>query len=136
MGGFDIAMELVLVILLSVTLVHAIRLQRVLGAVRGDRAAFDSAITGFDGGARAAEASLAKLRDAADRVETQLRSAHALKDDLVFLSERGERLADQLEHLVRTGRGLASEPAETEAAAPPVRSAAERNLLLALQGRR
>lgn len=137
MGGVDILLELVLVGLLSVTLLHAIRLQRALGVMRQDRTAFDTAVSGFDGGVREAEASLIRLRDATDRVEGQLRTAEALKDDLAFLSDRGERLADQLEVLVRNGRGLGQpHAAPAEPAAPAVRSQAERNLVLALQARR
>lgn len=136
MGGVDILLELVLVGLLSVTLLHAVRLQRMLGALRQDRATFEAAVSGFDGGARDAEAGLLRLREAATQVDGQLRNATALKDDLLFLSERGERLADQLEALVRSGRGLGSAPPAAEPEPPPVRSQAERSLLLALQARR
>ena len=135
MGGIDILLELILVVLLGMTLLHAVRLQRSLAALRQDRAAFDAAVSDFDGGARQAEAGLLRLRDATDRLEGQLRSSGALKDDLVFLSERGERLADQLEALVRSGRGLGTAPPPPEPSTP-VRSQAERSLLLALQARR
>ncbi len=144
MGGIDIVLDLVLVSLLSVTLLQAVRLQRSLGALRQDRAAFESAVSGFDAGARDAEAATARLRTAADGMQAQLQAAGSLKDDLLFLSDRGERLADHLEALVRTGRGLeagglanglgsAAPPPQPE---PPVRSQAERSLLLALQARR
>ena len=136
MGGIDVVLELVLVGLLGFTLLHAVRLQRALAALREDRTAFDAAVSGFDGGARQAEAGLLRLREATERLEAQLRTSGALKDDLVFLSERGERLADQLETLVRSGRGLGTAPAAPEPPATPVRSQAERSLLLALQGRR
>ncbi len=71
-----------------------------------------------------------------------------MKEDLQFLSDRGERLADRLEQLVRGGRPPAAAPsnaadeveAEQEALVglpPPdigrVRSQAERDLLKALR---
>ena len=69
--------------------------------------AFDSAVAGFDGGTREAEIALGRLRDAMDQVSAHLRLAGALKDDLVFLSDRGESLADRLDTAVRTARPLA-----------------------------
>jgi hypothetical protein len=70
-----------------------------------------------------------------------------LKDDLLFLTERGERLADRLDLLVRAARPLASDPLpepaprpaerpQSDATDPPgthLRSQAERDLLRALR---
>jgi hypothetical protein len=63
-----------------------------------------------------------------------------LKDDLVFLLDRGERQADRLDQLVRAGRPLAADPMrpmqmaeDDQADMPRVRSQAERDLLKALR---
>jgi hypothetical protein len=61
-----------------------------------------------------------------------------LKDDLALLIERGNRLADRLDQLVRAGRPLVSETprltvvSDSGATQHRVRSQAERDLLKAL----
>ena len=141
MGTADIVLELGLAGLLAVTLWHCVRLQRTLGSLRQDRAALHDAIAGFATGTRQAEAGLSRLRAVADELGAQLGKAGALRDDLVFLSERGDALADRLDGLVRAGRTAAPAagptcPADGDGAPAKLRSAAERNLMLALQGRR
>lgn len=150
MGGFDWSLELVLVGLLAVTLVHAIRLERALRLLRSDRAALGDAIAGFDDSARQAEAGIGRLHsvsaETAQVLSKRVEQGSSLRDDLVFLVERGESLADRLDGLIRSGRPIAHAvssvvPAPVPAPAampkvegtPPVRSKAERDLLLALQ---
>jgi len=136
MGGIDVVLEVALVGLLSMTLLHAIRLQRTLSALRQDRVAFDAAVQGFDTGTRQVGTDLSVLREAADQLEAQLHRSGVLQGDLAYLSERGEKLADQLELLVRTGRSVSVTAGSRVEPATPVRSQAERSLLLALQARR
>ena len=147
MGEIQTAIELLLVVLLIATLLHAVRLHRALGGLRQDRETLQDAVAGFDSGTRQAEAGLAGLREMTEQLGGKLGHAAALKDDLEFLSERGESLADRLDALVRAGRAL--EPALAAPRSmtfPPaasrgmpeadrVRSQAERDLLLALKGR-
>jgi len=158
-------LELALIGLLAATLFHALRLERALGVLRRDRAALEELVSGFNSSTRAAEQGIERLRAAADGAGRQIArgidSASGLKDDLQFLMERGNRLADQLDHLVRAGRPVAHEASrqpvpeprgyaarepetytasETAASAsdgdtaePRVRSQAERDLLKALR---
>lgn len=151
MGSFDWGLELILVGLLAVTLVHAIRLERALRLLRSDRAALGDAIAGFDDSARQAEAGIGRLHststETAQLLAQRLEQGGSLRDDLAFLIERGETLADRLDGLVRLGRPLArtnptpmpalpappSAPPATGAATPTMRSKAERDLHLALQ---
>src|SRR4051812_36236766 len=146
MANMDWVLELVLVGLLGVTLVHAIRLERALRGVRSDRAALSEAIAGFDTSARQAELGVGRMQavaaDAAALIGKTVDRASTLKDDLLFLTERGEVLADRLEAVVRTARAVAPAPVMAEARAPipvapepqvKVRSQAERDLLLALR---
>lgn len=106
MGVVETAIEITLVCLLGATLVYAIRLHRAIATLRQDRGSLESAVAGFDSGTRQAEAGLARLREAAQHMAGQLSQAVALRDDLVFLSERGEHLADRLDTLVRAGRTI------------------------------
>jgi hypothetical protein len=81
-----------------------------LGVLKRDRAALESLVADFNASTRAAETSIARLRDAADgagrQIGRQVETAARLKDDLVFLVERGDGLADQLDRLVRAARKL------------------------------
>lgn len=139
MASFQWLIELVLLGLLVLTMVHAIRLERSLGAVRQDRATLADLAGSFDAGAREAAAGVERLRTLADdagrAVSRQVDAAVTLKDDLAFLVERGERLADRLDALVRANRTLEAPRASSAEAdtAPRVRSQAERDLLAALR---
>jgi len=151
MGGMDWLLEIVLIGLLGLTLLHTVRLERALGILRRDRTALGDAVAGFDSSTRQAEAGLGKLhsmtQEAAQQVARKIEGAAVLKDDLAFLAERGEHLADRLEQLIRAGRTLdparmrepagvrelASAPTRADPDPPRPRSKAERDLLQALQ---
>lgn len=145
MGALDWILELVLVGLLALTLLHAVRLQRAVAGLHRERSALGAAVAGFDASTRDAEVGLGRLhhlaQGVAGQVATRIEAAAVLKDDLAFLMERGEQLADRLETLVRAGRGLDGTRPALEAARPPtegsrLHSQAERDLLQALRVRR
>ncbi len=143
MANLDWILEVVLVGLLTITLVHAIRLERALNTLRQDRTALGEAIAGFDSSTRQAEAGINKLQsataDTAHLLGQRLEQATTLREDLQFLIGRGESIADRLDGLVRTSRtAIANPPAQPLPTAasdpmPKVRSQAERDLLLALR---
>jgi hypothetical protein len=118
----DWLLEIALIVLLAITLFHAMRLERALGVLRRDRSALEELVAGFNASTRQAEQGIERLRIAADgagrQIARQVEAATSLKDDLIFLSERGERLADRLDALVRAGRGLGPEPARAPSPAP------------------
>jgi predicted phosphoribosyltransferase len=136
---------------------RAYRLEQALAALRRDRGALETLTTTFDVSARQAQGGIDRLRELADsagrRVEQQSATALGLKDDLALLIERGERLAERMDHATRAAR--ATQPARVAAAEPArpippraepvrelarepvrVRSQAERDLLMALQASR
>ncbi len=126
------ALEIVLILLLGATLWQALRLERALGVLRRDRAALEQLVAGFNASTRQAEQGIERLRAAADgagrQIARQVDAAGPLRDDLAFLAERGERLADRLEALVRSARYLAPEAARPDPPKPPERDAAPRDL--------
>jgi Domain of unknown function (DUF6468) len=154
MPRMEMLLDLGLVVLLAATLFHAVRLERALGVLKRDRAALEALVSTFNASTRAAESGIERLRAATDgagrRIQRQIDLASTLKDDLTFLVQRGEGLADRLDDLVRSARPAAAAPVEsrgyrfgeTRPPAPPVhepgddsrgRSQAERDLLKALR---
>ncbi|MSP01805.1 MAG: hypothetical protein EXR07_12265 [Acetobacteraceae bacterium] len=156
-------LDIALVVLLTATLFHAVRLERALGVLKRDRAALETLVATFNASTRAAETGVERLRGATDgagrQIQRQIDTATGLKDDLTFLVQRGEGLADRLDELVCAARPLTARagpspevsasisaipprspylqpPRQTEHEAaedPRSRSQAERDLLKALR---
>ena len=138
MPGMEWILELGLSALLIATLFHALRLERALGVLKRDRSALESLVAGFNASTSQAETSIVRLRQAVDGagqdIAQRIDVGHTLKDDLALLTERGDRLADRLESLVRQTRTPTMPAmAETRDDEPRVRSQAERDLLQALR---
>jgi len=127
MSGLDWGLEVVLAGLLAVVLVHAIRLERAVTALRRDRSALGEAVAGFDTSTREAQAGLGQLRHlanaAAGDIAQSMAAARILRDDLSYLTERGGGIADRLEALVRAGRDASA--VRPEPAAPPLAKGAQ-----------
>lgn len=121
----------VVILLLAVALPLAWRLNTSLARLRGEREALAEAAASLGDATRAAESALLRLRAAAElagrQVAEKTAAAEPLRDDLRFLIERGESLADRLDSGVRAARGA---PAETP------REAIEQQIRQVLAGRR
>ncbi len=132
MSVLEWAAQIAVIGLLCATLPMALRLERALRALRADRAALEAGAAGMGEASRQAEAALARLREGAQAacrdVNGRIAAAEAIRDDLRYLLERGEAMADRLEAAVQKARPLAS----PGAAAPEPRSEAERELARAL----
>ncbi|HYZ24698.1 MAG TPA: DUF6468 domain-containing protein [Rhodopila sp.] len=130
-------LEIVLVVLLGATLMQALRLERALNVLKRDRSALEGLIARFNISTHQAESGIQRLHAAADgagrQLDEQVTRAVSLKDDLTFLTERGEKMADRLERLIKTARPLMPEakakPHEPAAAG----TAKERDLPQALR---
>jgi hypothetical protein len=142
-------LQVTLLVLLGAAIPFAMRLERALREIRKDRSAMETSAQGLSEAAAAAESAILRLRATAElagrQVQERVTTAEPLRDDLRFLIERAETLADRLESLVRTGRPMAGhEPPQAPAPAAqrpmreppsdagPLRSQAERDLLRAL----
>ncbi len=130
-----------LLVLLALAIPFVWRLERQIAALRGEGAALERGAQQVAKASEAAEAALARLRATAEQagrsVAERVAVAEPLREDLRFLTERAETLADRLDALVRASRPLAAEASPV--AARPVavlRSEAERELLRALRGER
>ena len=143
MAGMEWLLETALVGLLAATLFHALRLERALGVLKRDRTALEELVAGFNASTKQAESGIDRLRSTADgagrQIARQIDAAATLKDDLLFLTERGEQLADRMDTLIRSSRPLAVEPVRAQVSDADstvdhrIRSQAERDLIKALR---
>jgi hypothetical protein len=102
------SLQLLLLVLLGAAIPFAVRLERSLREIRKDRAAMEASAQGLSDAAGAAESAILRLRATAElagrQVNDRIAAAEPLRDDLRFLIERAESLADRLEGVVRAGR--------------------------------
>lgn len=139
----------VLLALLVALLPIGWRLERRITTLRQEGSGLKEGAESLVQATSAAETALARLRATAEgagrTVAERVAVGERLRDDLAFLVERAETLADRLDGLVRDARPLANEAvtAPSTPAAPAVPSAggstlsqAERELLRALKGLR
>jgi len=101
-------LELVLILLLAGTLFHAMRLERALGVLKRDRAVLEELVAGFNESTRQAESGIDRLRAAADgagrQIGKQIEQAQLLRDEIEFLANRSDKLAQRLESAIRSAR--------------------------------
>lgn len=144
---WSLLLDLLIAVLLAVTIVYAVTLNRRLGNLRGQRAELENGVAGFQQSIKRAEESVGQLKISADGLQERLDESARIQSDLAFLIERGETLADRLEKSVRAARDLpgnsrsrpaagAYPSASSARAAEPARSETERELLKALAGGR
>ncbi|CAH0142298.1 DUF6468 domain-containing protein [Roseomonas sp. CECT 9278] len=134
MSVLEWGLQIVLLGLLGAAIPFALRLERALREIRRDRGALEGSAQGLGEAARMAEAAMVRLRASAELAGRQVAErtavAEPLRDDLRYLIERAETLADRLEGLVRAGRPIAAEA--PRAPEPALQSQAERDLVRAL----
>ena len=144
-----------LVTLLLALLPMGWRLERRIASLRREGSGLAEGAESLVQATGAAETALARLRATAEgagrAVAERIAVAEKLRDDLAFLVERAETLADRLDGLVRDARPLAAEGSATPSGPPgtpgpagpaaggsavAALSQAERELLRALKGLR
>ena len=104
---YSLIVDLFLAVLLVVTIGYAIILNKRLGSLRRDKAQLEKLSVSFGDSTVRAEESIEKLMTTSEFLQDRLESAQSLRDDLVFLIERGGQAADKLEDLVRESRNMA-----------------------------
>ena len=160
---YKLVLDIMVAALLLVTIIYAWVLNQRLSQLRRNRDDLAKVVASFNDATARAEAGIPKLRKAAEEtgmaLQERVEKAQSLRDDLAFMIERADAMADRLEQAVRIAREEVRSPTPTTAAtsgpvvrpapprmapaaaAPPVgepepeddRSEAERELLRALQ---
>lgn len=98
----------VLLVVLVATLIYAIKLEKALSQLRKDRLALTASVTGFDVKARDISSAMTALNqrtiELADQIACRIEFGKKLHDDLGYLSDRGDSIANKLEKLIRLSR--------------------------------
>ena len=101
-------LEVIGATLLGVMIVYAIRLNRRLSTLQEDKAEFERLLLSFTDSTSRAETSVARLKasaiDTAHSLQESVTRAQALRDDLAFMVDRADDLANRLENEIRDAR--------------------------------
>lgn len=110
--------------LLVAVIFYCRRLNRSIAQLRDSKNEMAKLFAEFDGSIKAAQETVTELKDTTRRAENLMHErtekANALADDLAFLIERGNKLAEQLENTGRP-RSSASVVKEPVSPAAPVK---------------
>jgi len=101
---FALILDICVAALLVVTISYAVTLNKRLGTLRGDREELQKLALSFGDATARAEDSIMQLRANTEVLQERIKRAEALREDLVFLMDRGNGTADRLETLVRSAR--------------------------------
>ena len=105
---FRVLLDLIIAVLLVATIGYCTTLNNRLTALRRNRDQMSKIIASFNEATLRAESSIPKLRRAADEagngLQERVEKAQSLRDDLAFMIERADTMANRLENAVRTAR--------------------------------
>lgn len=124
----SVVIDCILIVLLGVAIGYAIVVNRKLDALRTASADMERLSSAFAESTARTEEGLSRLKVAARTTEEDRQRAEKLNDDLRYLIERGDGLADRLETAVRATRGSerSSERISERISEPPVERPAPR----------
>lgn len=114
---WKIFLDIVVSLLLVATIGYAVMLNSRLTALRKNRDDLAKIIVAFNEATARAEASIPKLKRAAEEagggLQERVEKAQSLRDDLAFMIERADTMANRLENAVRSARTeVRSQPAQ------------------------
>lgn len=145
MHNLELIINLIIIALLIPTIVYACRLNHSLKVLRENQNSLAQLVNALNEATFKAENSIPKLKSVTEHSSEGLKevvdSAKELKDDLLFINERADNLADRLENVISSSRNTVSPAAGgTEKPSAPngnvaadARSEAELELLKALR---
>lgn len=110
MGSFELIINISIIALLIPTLIYAYKLNKNLSILRQNQSSLGKLVESLNEATYKAENSIPKLKSVTEHSSEDLKgvvdSAKTLKDDLIFINERADNLADRLENVIRDGRSL------------------------------
>lgn len=103
--ALSLLIDVTVAILLVVMIGYSVVLNKRLGLLRKDRSELEKLAVSFHSSTERADDSIDRLRKGVDGLQEQIEKAESMRDDLIFLTERGSSAADRLEEMVRLSRG-------------------------------
>lgn len=144
MDNLELIINMLIIVLLVPTIIYAYKLNKNLTILRKNQNSLSRLISSLNDATYKAENSIPKLKSVTETSSQNLLdivdNAKSLKEDLTFINERADNLADRLENVIHDGRTLknASEASQnitsnSITAKENDRSMAEMELLKALR---
>lgn len=113
MDNIDLFINLLVIILLIPAIIYVYKLDKNLTLMRQNQKALLKLIEALNEATYKAENSIPKLKSVTESSSNDLKevvdNAKELKDDLLFINERADNLADRLEDAIKTGRQIKEE---------------------------
>lgn len=111
---FTVLMDVVVSALLVATITYAVVLDRRIRQLREARKELETMVVGFNAATARAESAIGDLKMGTEAGSRELKplvaKAREIADDLAFLVERGNELADRLDTGVSAARAVAPRP--------------------------
>lgn len=127
---YKLVLDLIVAILLAATIAYAAVLNNKLNQLRKNRDDLAKLVAAFNDATVRAEAGIPKLKRASEEASSTLldrvEKAQSLRDDLAFMIERADAMANRLEGTVRTARGESKATPAPASNAAPLRAATAR----------
>lgn len=114
MDNLELIINLLIIVLLVPTIVYAYKLNKNLTLLRENQNSLSRLISSLNDATIKAESSIPKLKNVTEASSQSLKdvvdNAKTLKDDLTFINERADNLADRLENVIHDGRQIKPQP--------------------------
>jgi cell division septum initiation protein DivIVA len=124
---YKLALDLIIAVLLAATIVYAAILNGKLNQLRKNRDDLAKLVAAFNDATVRAEAGIPKLKrvseEASSTLVERVEKAQSLRDDLAFMIERADAMANRLEGAVRSARVDVKPSPAPQAGARPARPA-------------
>lgn len=128
MHNIEFIINIVIISLLIPTIIYAYRLNKNLTLLRQNQNSLTKLIQSLNDATLKAENSIPRLKTETQSTSGELKevvkSAKTLKDDLTFINERADNLADRLENVIHDGRKIKNNAPPVKNVTTPQRQAA------------
>lgn len=115
MDSLELLVNLIIIGLLIPTIVYAYKLNKNLTLLRQNQKSLGKLVEALNEATFKAENSIPKLKSVTEHSSSDLKevvdNAKELKDDLLFINQRADNLADRLENVISSSRGTMQNPA-------------------------
>ncbi len=108
MDNLEFVLNILIILLLIPTIIYAVRLNANLTTLRNNQQSLAKLVESLNDATYKAESSIPKLKNITQSSSTDLKEvvvkAKELKDDLSFINQRADNLADRLEGAIKDNR--------------------------------